>query len=54
MTAVNLFLEISDSFNMLNEFQLFMGFHLAQGKVYWIVQTISIVTFLNKRVIAAK
>lgn len=54
MTAVNLFLEISDSLNMLNEFQLFMGFHLAQGKVYWIVQTISIVTFLNKRVIAAK
>lgn len=54
MTAVNLFLEISDSLNMLNEFQLFMGFHLAQGKAYWIVQTISIVTFLNKRVNAAK
>lgn len=50
MTAVNLFLEIFDSLNMLNEFQLFMGFYLAQGKTYWIIQTIAIVTFSNKRV----
>lgn len=28
---------------MLNEFQLFMGFYLAQGKAYWIVQNIPIV-----------
>lgn len=49
MTAVNLFLEIFDSLNMLNEFQLFMGFYLVQGKTYWIVQTIPVVTFFNKR-----
>lgn len=47
MTAVNLFLEIFDSLNMLNEFQLFMGFYSAQ--IYWIVQTIPTVTFFNKR-----
>lgn len=33
---------------MLNEFQLFMGFYLVQGKTYWIVQTIPVVTFYNK------
>lgn len=54
MTAVNLFLEIFDSPNMLNEFQLFMGSHSAQGKAYWVVQTTPIVTFLNKRVSVAK
>lgn len=54
MTAVNLFLEIFDSLNMLNEFQLFMGFYLVQGKTYWIVQTIPIVTFFNKRVSVTK
>lgn len=43
MTAVNLFLEIFDSLNMLNEFQLFMGFYLAPGKAYWIVQNIPVV-----------
>lgn len=54
MTAVNLFLEIFDSPNMLNEFQLFMGFHSAQGKAYWVVQITPIVNFLNKRVSVAK
>lgn len=54
MTAVNLFLEIFDSPNMLNEFQLFMGFHLAQGKAYWVVQTTPVVTFLKKRISVAK
>jgi len=54
MTAVNLFLEIFDSLNMLNEFQLFMGFDLAQGKTYWIVQTIPIVTFFTKSASIAK
>lgn len=54
MTAVNLFLEIFDSPNMLNEFQLFMGFHLAQGKAYWVVQTTPIVNFFLKRVNVAK
>lgn len=39
---------------MLNEFQLFMGFYLVQGKTYWIVQTIPIVTFFNKRLSVTK
>lgn len=39
---------------MLNEFQLFMGFYLAQGKTYWIVQMIPVVTFFTKRVSIAK
>lgn len=54
MTAVNLFLEIFDSLNMLNEFQLFMGFYLVQSKTYCTVQTIPIVTFFAKRVSIAK
>lgn len=47
MTAVNLVLEVFDSLNILNEFQLFMGFYLARNKTYWIVQTTPIVTLFT-------